>query len=254
MNESKRTFLASLGACLAATAVISKGNAADAAKEEPLIKNKREKTPGLDQAVLATQLAMEGHARKSPTLMLAAIELLANLKESDRSLKQLKDKTQGTEGKSDKRPLSFQLGDWVDAARAYAKDDKELSAFLEKRLEKLSSRGIIYAQGVGKPEVTVRGVTFKSIKSGVLNGGQILTLSNVRFNGNQPAVVAVVSDGEGYTGLGVIDEQTGNVIGKDTDGGKVQLVRWYPTEERPVTIKVPNVGGRATQFVVLANW
>jgi len=254
MNESKRTFLASLGACLAAAAVSPQDRAADAAKDEPLIKNKREKTPGFDQAILANQLAMEAHARKSPILMLAAIELLANLKESDRSSKAVKTKTQGTAGKSDKKSPTLQLGDWVDAARAYAKDDKELTAFLEKRLEKLSSRGIIYAQGVGKSEVTVRGVTFKVIKSGVLFGGQILTLSNVRFNGNQPAVLAVVSDGEGYTGLGVIDERTNTVIGKDTDGGKVNLVRWYPTEERPVTIRIPNVGSRATSYMVLANW
>lgn len=254
MNESKRTFLASLGACLAAGAVTPQGRATDAAKEEPLIKNKREKTPGFDQAVLATQLALEAHARKSPTLMLAAIELLANLKESGRSLKQVKGKTQGSNGKNAKRPLSLQVADWVEAARAYAKDDKELSAFLEKRLEKLSSRGIIYAQGAGKPEVTVRGVTFKVIKSGVLGSGQILTLSNVRFEGNKPAALAVVSDGDGYTGLGVVDELTGKVIGKDIDGGKVNLVRWFPSQERPVTVKVPNVGNRATQYVVLANW
>lgn len=253
MNESKRTFLASLG-CLAAAAVVPNGRAADAAKDEPLVKNKREKTTGFDQAVLASSLAMEAHARKSPTLMLAAIELLANLKESGRSHKQVKSQTQGSNDKSDKRPLSLQVGDWVDSARAYAKDDKELSAFLEKRLEQLSSRGIIYAQGSGKPEVTVRGITFKAIKSGILGSGQILTLSNVRFEGSKPAVLAVVSDGDGYTGLGVMDELSGNMIGKDTDGSKVNLVRWYPSEERPVTAKVANVGDRATQYVVLANW
>lgn len=253
MNESKRTFLASLGAGLAAAAVLSKSDSAVAAdKEESIVKKKHPKTPGLDQAVLATALAMEANQRKSPILMLAAIELVANLKESNRANK-AKIKTEGDAGKTGKKALSVQVGDWVDSARAYAKEDKELSEFLEKRLEKLTSRGLAYRTAAGKPEVTIPGAgTFKVLHRGVLGPGQVMTGTNIYFNANEPAVVASVSDGDGYLGLGAFDGPIS--LGKDAEPGKVKLVRWYPSVAQNVTVKLVNVGSAATSYVLLANW
>jgi hypothetical protein len=123
--------------------------------------------PGFSQAVLATQLALQGEKRKSPILLLAAAELVRDLKESGRPA----DKVQ-FEGKeppaSDKEPLTLSVAALADKAKIYAKGDKDLSALVEKRAEQLTSRGLNPTVGAKLPSIKIKDITYK-----ILGGGRI---------------------------------------------------------------------------------
>lgn len=221
---------------------------AEAKKDKPKV----EVSTGLSQAALAARLALEGEKRQSPAMLLAAAELLGELKDSPRQVEAKKDG--GKKPAGDKKPPRLDVQDLVDAAVSYAKGDEKLTALLESRREQLASRGLTLAQGIGKPSVVVGGVTFKIIDEGVIAAGDVIQLRNVVFDGSQPAVVLAVGDGDGDVDLWVYDENTDGVIGSDTDATSECVVRWVPRYTGPFRIRIANVGAIAEKYFILANW
>jgi hypothetical protein len=129
-----------------------------------------------------------------------------------------------------------------------------LSALVESRVEQLSTRGLIYSQGVGRRTVTTDIGTFKVIDADVLGRGDAKRLGNVRFEGREPAVVVVIGDGDGDLDLWVYDENSGALIDSDTDGSSRCVAAWTPRYTGPFTVRVKNVGRYAESYIVLANW
>ena len=130
-----------------------------------------------------------------------------------------------------------------------------VGGLLEARIERLSSRGIIYEQGKDLEKVEIEGTTFVILPvDNVIGPGRELTLTNVIFEGRKPAIVLVVGDGDGDLDLWVYDGDSDRLIGEDTDETSVCVVEWMPRYEGPFTIRVANVGDVAEEFYVLANW
>lgn len=212
----------------------------------------------VSQAALAARLALRGEKARSPILMLAAAELLAGLREgkgqSTPTASTTPDGKKPTAGKSDKKASELTIADLVDKAREYARGDKELSALIEKRAERLSSRGLVFSQGAGKTSIRIKGSTFKIIRSGLIRPGYRLTLTNVRFEGRKPARVLVVGDGDGDLDLYVYDGNNGILIRKNTDRSSTCVVSWTPRYTGPFKVVVRNVGRVTEKYYVLANW
>lgn len=230
----------------------AKAEAKDKNVAEAKDKAKAEVSTGLSQAALAAQLALEGEKRKSPTLLLAAAELLGELKDSPKESAAKKEP--GKKKVADKTPPKLDVQELVDAAAKYAKGDEKLSALIESRREQLASRGLTLVQGIGKRSVVVGGVTFKVIDEGVIGARDEIRLTNVVFEGDKPAVVLVAGDGDGDLDLWVYDGNTGGLIGKDTDATSNCMVAWVPRYEGPFTVRIANVGQIAEKYFILANW
>ena len=241
--------------CLAVLVTAQWGLAAENAKIEANVAQ-AEKTavsPAVSQAALAARLALEGEKRKSPILMLAAAEILGNLKEGQ-SKSEPKGAHEAKADESDKEAIEMDPRQLADKAVEYAKGDKELSEFVTSRLEQLSTRGLVYSQGAGLPSFKTPLGTFKLIDADVLSRGETTRLTNVRFEGGEPAVVLVIGDGDGDLDLWVYDENSGGLIKKDTDTTSECMASWTPRYTGPFTIRVKNVGSIAERYVVVVNW
>ena len=153
------------------------------------------------------------------------------------------------------KPLSTDIKEWAALAREYAKSDKELSAFLDKRLEKLGTRGLIYVQGTDLKTVDLKGTKFKVIQSNVLSADQYYRAGNVKFEAGKLAGVGLVVDPGTNLVLTVEDAATGLPVGKVERGAEGnQVCVWFPSSDKPHNIKVSNFGTAPARFIVLANW
>jgi len=213
----------------------------------------------VSQAALAARLSLRGEKARSPILMLAAAELLSGLREgkgkSKPSASTSADAKTPAAPESGKKASQLTIADLVDKARDYARGDKELSALIEKRAERLASRGLVFSQGASKKSIRIKGSTFKIISSGLIRPGYRLTLTNVRFEGRKPARVLVVGDGDGDLDLYVYDgENSGALLRKDTDRSSTCVVSWTPRYTGPFKVVVRNVGRVTEKYYVLANW
>jgi hypothetical protein len=233
---------------VAAEAKKAKAKAAKPAPDE-----KVEISPALSQAGLAARLALEGERRRSPILLLAAAEILGNLKEGEAQSEVAVEEPEQPEA-TDKTAVGLSLPQLIDKAVEYAKPDPKLSELVESRVEQLSTRGLVYDQGVDLPSLRTPLGTFKVIDAGVLGRGDTKRWTNVRFEGRRPAVVVVIGDGDGDLDLWVYDGNTGGLIGEDIDTTSECVVAWTPRYTGPFTIRVSNVGRFAERYVLLANW
>ena len=249
MRHLKRWFLLGAGVALLALT-------AARAEEKPKPKEKLASTqPALLQAAQAYHLAMQAEQRRSPILMLAAIELLADLKEARGYLGDVKSSVEGGKGKSERKPLSTDIKEWAALAREYAKPATELSEFIEKRLEKLTGRGLIYVQGKDLKTIDYKDTKFKVIQASVLEPGQYYQASNVRFDANKPAAIVLIYEPSTSLDFKVIDATADKPpvgVSERAEGG--QFVFWTPKELGPHTITVTNNGEKSAKFVVLVNW
>jgi hypothetical protein len=206
---------------------------------------------GLERAQMAARLAVEGTKRRSPILMLAAAEVLAHLKESERD-----DEGVQAEGRGAGQPTEFTIERLLAQAEKFAGDDEQMVKLVRQRAKQIQSRGLVWYQGKDLPTRYLQGVPFKVLNPGIVfieaNGWHRWT--NVVFEGKKPAAVVVVGDGDGDLDLFVYDGNTGGLIGEDTDTSSVCLVEWTPRYEGPFTILVKNVGRIAENCVVLVNW
>lgn len=210
---------------------------------------------GLSQAALAARLALEGESKRSPLMLLVAADMLDELKSSDRSIEDIK--STATDGAADaestKSLPTLDPAELRKRALALAASDDE-RAMLQTWLDRPTPRGLIYEQGNSRRSVQIDDVTYKVVEEGVLKVDMKQTLSNVIFEGKEPAIVLVVGDGDGDLDLWVYDQDTNGLIGKDTDATSVCRVVWIPRYEGPFRIEVANVGSIAERYVVLVNW
>jgi hypothetical protein len=227
--------------------------AADAKGDNKQAGPKTAITPAMSHAALAAQLALEGEQSKSPVMLLAAAELLADLKQSPRQSKAKVEKKSpaAPNGKGD---LKLEYRALLDRARQLAKADPQLRTLVEARIEQMTSRGLNYGQGVNKESVQVQGVTFKVIDSGWLSPGEVIQYHNVIFEGGKPAIVLAIGAGGGDLDAWVYDDNTGGLIGADTDPTSNCVIHWTPRYEGPFTVRLKNVGGLSERYVLLANW
>ena len=215
-------------------------------------------TPAVDQAAMAARLALRGEKARSPILMLAAAELLSGLREGKAKSATTVTKSADTKTtpKKDakKQTGELSIANLVDKALEFARGDKQLTALVEKRAERLSSRGLVASQGAGKTSIRIRGTTFKIISRGYIRPGYRLAIKNVRFEGRRPARIVIVGDGDGDLDLWVYDGNNGVLIRKDTDRSSVCAVGWTPRYTGPFKVVVRNVGRVTEKYYVLANW
>jgi hypothetical protein len=216
-----------------------------------------EKSPAdLSAATLAARLVLEGENRKSPMLLLAAAEMVGDMKVSARDLEGVTAELNG-EAKASGTPLTLNMRALIERAREMAKGNEALAAAVETAIERIESpnRGLVYRQGKDLPEIEIKGIVFKVLneKNTRLDPGDTYTLSNVIFEARKPAVVLVVGDGDGDLDLWVYDDN-GILIGSDVDSTSVCEVAWVPRYEAPFRLVIRNVGTTWERFFVLANW
>lgn len=212
------------------------------------------------QAALAVQLVLEGEKRHSPTLLLAAAELLGSLRASPRKADLVK--IGAAKAPAGKEAPQLDLLHLIQQARVYAKGDASLTALLDSRAEQLSRRGLShdkfdaerYESGGPLVKVKVEDTTFVVLDQGVLGAGEEVRLRGVIFEGGQRALVAAIGDGDGDLELWVYDETNGRLIDSDTDATSKCWVSWTPRYRGPFTIRLVNTSRSAVAYVILANW
>ena len=241
--------LVSITCCVASVCMAGEGS--DKKSDKPKVNSSQGDKSGdaVSTATLAAQLALEGENRKSPLLLLAAAELLGDLKESRQGVTAEK-KSEDKGAATDKKPVALEYAALIDRARQLAGKDAKVQAVVDL----YSSKGLTYQQGVAKETVIVEGQAYKVIDAGVIGAGETITLTNIVFNGDSPAALAIVGDGDGDLDLSVADGNTGGSIGLDDDTSSTCVVAWTPIYTGPFTARISNVGQIAERYVVLANW
>lgn len=248
------TLVALIGGCLTAAGI----SADDPKVGDNLAESDEQTKAGNDLSLAATaaQLAIEGENRKSPLLLLAAAEILADLQQSRRDASDVQSST--TAANADGRLPALDMDSLIARARELAKGNEDLEAAVEAMVEGIESdsRGLVFRQGKDLETIELEGVIYKVINTehDRLDPGDELTLENVVFEGQKPAQILVIGDGDGDLDLWVYDGNTGNEIASDTDLTSVCVADWTTRYEGPFTIKVRNVGNIWERFYVLANW
>ena len=251
---ARLALVAVVGGCLTAA-----GNSADTPKVGDNLAESDDQTKAgndLSLAATAAQLAIEGENRKSPLLLLAAAEILADLQQSRRDAAGVESST--TADNADGRLPALDMDALIARARELAKGNEALETAVEALVEGIESdsRGLTFRQGKDLETIELEGVIYKVINTehDRLDPGDELTLENVVFEGKKPAQILVIGDGDGDLDLWVYDGNTGNEIAADTDLTSVCVANWTTRYEGPFTVKVKNVGTVWERFYVLANW
>ena len=208
--------------------------------------------PGFSQAMLATQLALQGEKRKSPILLLAAAELLRDLKESDKSTKDVKFEGAGAEG-SEKGPLSLSVAALADKAKTYAKKDKNLSALVQKRAEQLTSRGIDPSVGEKLETFRYKDLAFKILGGGRIRLGSSVTVKNVPFEANKLAMVGAIGENASSNLVLEVRDENGRRVENPPSVNSRSIVAWFPNRAESYTVTIYNNGDDQRVFL-LANW
>ena len=214
----------------------------------------------LDTLQQAAKLAVMGTKRESPMLLLAAAELVKELRLSEREADDVTGQLSAKPSEGSDLP-ELTVDALIERAQKMAaeSDSQSLKDAVAAAVTTLrdKSRGLVYRQGANLPKENLGGVTYC-----VLNGpserrldpNELYTINNAIFEANRPATVLVIGDGDGDLDLIVVDENSGIEIGRDTDTTSVCRVDWVPRYEGPFIIKVANVGRVWEEFYVLANW
>lgn len=204
--------------------------------------------PAVSQAVLAIRLAVQGEATRSPMLMLAAAEILGQLKTNDNP-SDVKRSVKSETPSDQKKRLSVDIKEWQEKAIEYAKGDKELTAVVETFVEKQSSRGIINApKNAGLLKLGTS--TYRIIDSGFLAAGDTVLLTNLQYAGGSNATLGVVADVDSSFVMSGRDFKGGVMGGESLRG--FGLLSWSPPMTGAYSLTIRNTGAD-TAYVVIAN-
>ena len=213
--------------------------------EEP--SDSKKNNPVVSQAATAFQLAIEGQRTKSPVLMLAAIELIGGLKTSERALRQendsvlLKNSKEGT--------LSLDPVDWQEKAMEYSAGDKTTLAFVEARVEKLSSRQLISYPTTAYKE-NFGNATFAVLDRGILQPGQNATYANIPVVGGKIATLGAVGDPDADIEFVITDGR--RPIRIESFRG-IALMTWVPGVGQRIGVQITNRGSSETECVFISD-
>ena len=206
----------------------------------------------LANAALGYQLVLLGDKNKSSTMLLAAAELLGGMKQSDRDAKLEKEATEATG--DEKATHSTTFNSILDRAVEYASEKSK--PLVQAQVDELrSGKGLVWSQGKDKEGVTLGGVTYKILDHDVIKPGQSITYTNLKFEGDEPASIVVIGDGDGDLDLWVHDGGgRKSLMDKDTDPSSRCVTEWHPKWDGPFTAKVENVGDVTEEYIIIANW
>lgn len=231
----RQTTLASLIALSALSALSSpllaqaagKGSNADAAKAtatSPAVQ-------AVETVRVADALARYGDAKKDP---LALIEAAKMKKEAGEQPLTLTRKDKGEAGKKDSKLADYSPDALLARAKTLAAGRADLIALADD-VAKSGARG-----AVGGP---------KSSRT-VVKGGYTDQFT-VKFEGGEPAAVAISGDGDSTLDLYVYDEN-GNRVCAAVGRGDDAICRWNPRWTGPFVIRVVN-RGIANEYVIRTN-
>ena len=249
-RKNQTRWSLALVATIALLGAMPNANAAD--------DDKADDASNLTPVSTAAQLALQGEARESPALLLAAAEILADLIVSERDTNGIESESEGGEdADSDADLPELSMDALIDRARELAEEQGDaMEAAVEAMIDRIEgdSRGITYQQGKNYPDEWLNGTQYKLIDSGRINPGQTITLTNLMMEGRRPAEVRVIGDGDGDIDLWVYDGRTGRQVASDTDLTSHCIGSWYPPREQGYTIEFTNVGGIWESYYVIVNW
>lgn len=190
------------------------------------------------QSYLASELAVYGRESRNAMALIVAAEMQAQAggREVEREKTtegpdDASETSEDDEGGDDMYSVSAMLSD----ARDLARGDESLLAAIEQ-VESLESKG-----KVGGPVTHYDRVNARSHDR-----------YRIRFRGGEPAIVTVVGNGRTDLDLRIYD-QNGNLICKDVDYTDRNYCRWQPIWEGIFTIKITNLGRKASGYKLQTN-
>jgi hypothetical protein len=211
--------------------------------EDPVVEPRAD--VAVSQAAMAYQLAIQGQRTKSSVLMLAAMEIIGPLKTAKAPADLEKESRDASDG--EKAMVSFDVVDWQEKAREYAKDDKIQLAFIEDRIEKLNSRGIVNLPP-GAGSVNIGTTRYVILDSGVLGQGETTSLGNIQVRAREYACVGVVGDVSSELTVAVVDD-AGHVEGGESIRG-FGMFGWTPKRNHAAQITVRNNGNPSAYLII----
>lgn len=228
----RQTTLASLIAlAISASPMIAeakgKGSNVDAAKAtatSPAVQ-------AVETVRTADALARYGDAKKDP---LALIQAAKMKKEAGEQPLQLTRKGKGEAGKKDSKAADNSPDALLARAKALAGGRADMIALADD-VAKSGSRGAVGGPKTGRT-VVKGGFTDQFV---------------VKFEGGEPAAVAISGDGDSTLDLYVYDEN-GNRVCAAVGRGDDAVCRWTPKWEGPFTIRVVN-RGVANEYRIRTN-
>ena len=214
-------------------------------KDIPAPKGSSSSPSAVALAGQALRLAAYARENESPVAMLAAIEMLGRIRfhsgEQRLGQKTTEGKAQAPATKGTAAPPTTDLDSLAAEAKAWAKADPILIAFIERKLaEAKKARGGTLGADGGPIE-----------QLDCVLGGQTDTWT-IRFNANQRAEVAVSGDGRTDLDLVVEDEQ-GTVVFSDLDRGDQCQAGWMPKKTGIFRIRIANIEAAPNAYRLVVN-
>ena len=189
---------------------------------------------GVDNYVLAHELAEYGKEQKDPFALLAAARIIkaTAVKEEKRTKT-----TEGTPAGPEASGKVASADDLLAAARAMVEGkNMALVAMIDKEMQIAAKRGAVH--GPISHTDRVRG-----------NTNDVYTIT---FKGAEVARIATIGDGEADIDLVVFDEN-GNLIKESVNRSSACIVEWTPRWTGPFTVKVKNVDKKGSAYLLLTN-
>ncbi len=190
------------------------------------------------QSFLASELAVYGRESRNAMALIVAAEMQAQAGgrevEREKTTEGPDDASEASEddeGGDDMYSVSAMLSD----ARDLARGDESLLAAIEQ-VESQESKG-----RVGGPGKVYERVNARSHDR-----------YRIRFHAGKPAIVTVVGNGRTDLDLRIYD-QNGNLVCKDVDYTDRNYCRWQPIWEGIFTIKITNLGRKASGYKLQTN-
>lgn len=216
-----------------------------AAEEGPNVGDKEVELKGealaTQRAHLAHELAAYGRETRDAMALIVAADILSsvggNEVEREKSTEDLESANPAAEEAEDKDASEevYSVSSLLADARALARGDEALV----KAADQVASQ---------EQKGRVPGPAYSISKVNALSHDWY----RARFRGGEPAIVAVVGDGDTDLDLRIYD-QNGNLICADTDYSDRNLCRWTPRWTGEFRIRITNLGRVWNQYQLRTN-
>ncbi len=143
----------------------------------------------------------------------------------------------------------------VDRAKAFAKDNADAAALVQKYGEQLSSRGLdprVAEKLPDWPSNPNDKAFFKVLIAGKLEANGTATIKGIPFVADKIAALGAVGENNDYLTIEVQDED-GKPIENLPQVNSKRLAIWIPNKAQTVTAIIHN-NGPEQKLALLANW